>query len=157
MAKRPAAELEEQGERRTFVTLPLAQLVPGVTRPAFKKRSPAGADLMSAWASVVGPRLAAETEPRRLTRGQLTIACAGPMALELQHVTAELMERINTYAGTKVVERLRFVQDHVALPPVALKSRKSVAAEPVPGLPPGALNDALSALLSAIRSGGVGT
>jgi hypothetical protein len=154
MGKRPPSVPEEQDERRTFVTLPLAQLVPGVTRPAFRKRSPAGADLMSDWASVVGPRLAAETEPRRLTRGQLTIACAGPMAMELQHVTAELMDRINTYAGTRIVERLRFVQDHVALPPVTLKPRKSVAVEPVSDLPPGDLNDALSALLAAIRSGG---
>jgi hypothetical protein len=150
MGKRPDQPVEE---RRTFTTLPLAQLLPGLTRPAFRKRSPAGAELMSAWASVVGPRLAAHTQPRRLARGQLTIACAGPMAMELQHVTAELIERINTFAGTRLVDRLRFTQDHVITAPPALAVRPVVAAEPVAGLPAGELNDALAALLAAIRSG----
>ena len=152
MGKRSAAEAEEVPVRRTFSTLPLAQLVPGVTRPAFRKRTPAGAELMAEWPNVVGARLALATEPRRLSRGQLTIACAGPMAMELQHVAAELIERINTYAGTKLVERLRFVQDHVAVPPAALPRRRAVTAEPVAGLPPGDLHDALAGLLAAIRS-----
>ena len=151
MGKAEAGAAEAK-ERRTYSTLPLAQLVPGVTRPAFKKRSPAGAELMADWANVVGARLALATEPRRLTRGQLTIACAGPMAMELQHVAAELMDRINTYAGTKLVERLRFVQDHVAVAPAAVPKRRHVEPEPVTGLPQGELNDALSGLLAAIRA-----
>jgi hypothetical protein len=152
MGKPEAGAAEAKAERRTYSTLPLAQLVPGVTRPAFRKRSPAGAELMADWANVVGARLAVATEPRRLTRGQLTIACAGPMAMELQHVAAELIDRINTYAGSKLVERLRFVQDHVAAQPAKVPQRRFVAAEPVADVPPGALNDALAGLLAAIRS-----
>jgi hypothetical protein len=141
-----------EGEpRRTFVSLPLAQLVPGITRPAFGKRSPAGARVMAEWASIVGPRLAADTEPRKLSHGQLTIACAGPVAMELQHAAAALMERINTHAGGVVVERLRFVQDHIKSEAPALPRLRPVAAEPVADLPPGDLNDALAGLLAAIR------
>ena len=70
----------------------------------------------------------------------------------MQHVASELIERINTYAGTRIVERLRFVQDHVALAVPALPPRRDIAPEPVAGLPAGELNDALSALLAAIRS-----
>ena len=152
MGKRPAAAAEVTEVRRTFSTLPLAQLVPGVTRPAFRKRSPAGAELMADWPNVVGPRLAAATEPRRLSRGQLTIACAGPMAMELQHVAAELIDRINTYAGSKIIDRLRFVQDQIAPPAHALPRQKTVEPEPVPGLPEGDLNTALAGLLAAMRS-----
>ena len=137
--------------RRSFVTLPLAQLVPGITRPAFKKRSPAGAALMADWATVVGPALAAVTEPRRLTRGQLTIACAGPVAMELQHLQSSLIDRINTHAGHPLVERLRFTQDHVAAPRRALPARKPVPAEPVAGMAEGPLQAALAGLLQAIR------
>jgi hypothetical protein len=150
MGKAEATRAEEE-PRRTFVSLPLAQLVPGVTRPVFKKRSPAGATLMADWAAIVGPRLAAETEPRKLSRGQLTIACAGPMALELQHAADALIQRINTHAGTALVERLRFVQDHIMPRPPVLPRRRAVAAEPVAGLPPGKLNDALAALRAAIQ------
>jgi hypothetical protein len=143
----PAAE----PARRSFVTLPLAQLVPAVTRAAFKKRSPAGATLMADWVSIVGPQLALLTEPRRLTRGTLTIACAGPVAMELQHLQGTVLDRINTHAGQKLVERLRFTQDHVATRPAVAPPRRSVAKQPVEGLPDGALADALAGLLQAIR------
>jgi hypothetical protein len=139
-------------DRRTYTALPLAQLVPGLTRTAYKKRSPAGALLMSEWASIVGPKLAAETEPRRLSGGQLTIACAGPVAMELQHLSATLIERINTHAGHKLVERLRFVQDGVASAPKPAAPRHRVAEQPLADLPPGPLNTALARLLASIRS-----
>ena len=138
-------------ERRTFVSLPLAQLVPDITRPAFRKKSPAGAAVMADWASIVGPRLAAESEPRKLVRGQLTVACSGPMAMELQHVADMLIQRINTHAGAAVVERLRFVQEPVGRAGPSLPKRRIVAAEPVADMPGGDLHDALADLLAAIR------
>jgi hypothetical protein len=106
---------------------------------------------MSEWASIVGPRLALETEPRRLSGTQLTIACSGPMAMELQHLSGTLIERINVHAGRKLVESLRFVQEPVA-PRAAVLPRVRLAPEPIPGLPPGDLNDALARLRAAIRS-----
>ena len=150
MAKRDVKPVEDDAARRRFVALPLAQLVPGLTRAAFKKRSPAGASLMADWASVVGAELASRTEPRKLSRGQLTVACAGPVAMELQHVAAALSERINTHAGEKLVERLRFTQDYVA-PVAGVKRRRRVAVETVEELPEGELNVALARLRAAIR------
>jgi hypothetical protein len=138
-------------DRRAYTARGLAELVPGLTRAAYKKKSPAGALLMSDWSTIVGPRLALETEPRRLTGLQLTIACSGPMAMELQHLSATLIERINAHAGRKLVDRLRFVQDIVAVP-AAPAARRSVAPTPVEGLEPGELNDALARLRAAIRS-----
>jgi hypothetical protein len=126
--------------------------VPGLTRAAYRKKSPAGALLMSEWATIVGPRLAAETEPRRLAAGQLTVACAGPMAMELQHLSSALIERINTHAGHKLVERLRFVQDRIACAPPAQLPRTQAPVTPIADLPPGTLNDSLARLLAAIRS-----
>jgi hypothetical protein len=139
---------------RRFATLGLGELVPGVTRAAYKKRSPAGALLLSAWDQVVGPRLAQETMPQKLSRGVLTIVCAGPVAMELQHLSAALIERINTHAGEKLVERLRFVQGVVPSPaPVAVAPRKGVEVEKVVGVADGELNAALGRLLAALRGG----
>jgi hypothetical protein len=138
-------------ERRAYAARGLAELVPGLTRAAYKKRSPAGALLMTDWSAIVGPRLARETEPRRLSGTQLTIACAGPMAMELQHVSATLIERINTHAGRRLVERLRFVQDGVR-PTAVPVPRRAIAPEPVDGVADGPLNDALARLRAAIRS-----
>ncbi|MBK1661472.1 DUF721 domain-containing protein [Paracraurococcus ruber] len=96
--------------RHPYGPRPLGALIPGLTRPVFRKKSPAGAQLMADWAEVVGPALAAATTPRRLSGGTLTIACAGPVAMELTHLAPQLLARINGHLGRVLVERLRFVQ-----------------------------------------------
>lgn len=150
MGKADKPALEDLSARRSFVTLPLAQLVPPLTRPAFKKRSPAGAAMMADWSKIVGPHLAALTEPRRLARGQLTIACAGSTALELQHLQSAVIDRINAHAGERIVEKLRFTQDHLARPAAAVVPKTFVPQERISGMD-GQLRDALAALLGAIR------
>ena len=104
--------MSKDGDRRRFpgAPLPLGSLIPAVTRPAFRKRSPAGAQVMADWPGIVGPALAAVTTPLRLSAGTLTLACSGPVAMELQHLAPELISRINAQLGRAPVERLRFVQ-----------------------------------------------
>jgi hypothetical protein len=121
---------------------PVAALVPRLTRPVFRRRSPAGAQLLADWPDLVGPALAAVTEPERLSAGTLTIACAGPVAMELQHLAPELIARINSGLGRVAVERLRFRQ------------RAPAAAPRPPPRPPAALPPAAAAAL-APRLGGI--
>jgi hypothetical protein len=116
----------------------------------------AAAQLMADWESIVGPALAAVSAPRRLSAGTLTIACAGPVAMELQHYAPALIGRINTHAGGATVRGLRFVQTTVLARPAV------VAPAPVPrwaaeaadtaaaSLPPGELRDAIAALGRAV-------
>jgi hypothetical protein len=152
-AAKPAGTADDFAFRR-YATLALGELVPGVTRAAYKRKSPGGALLLSTWEQVVGPRLAKDTMPQKLSRGVLTIACAGPVAMELQHLSSSVIERINTHAGERLVETLRFVQGVVAPPPSAppAAARPPVAAEPIEDLPAGELNDALSRLRAAMRT-----
>ena len=132
----------------------MGALLPGIVRPAFKRRSPVTAQVMTDWAAIVGPALAAVTEPRRLSGTTLTVACAGPVAMELQHMTGELLSRINGHLGRVAVERLRFTQDSVARAlPVVVDAPEPVLA-PVAGLPPGRLHDALSRLAAAVAAKG---
>jgi len=95
---------------------------------------------MADWPQVVGPALAAVTSPLRLTPGTLTLACSGPVAMELQHLAPELVARINGHLGRAAVERLRFVQQ-------ALPGRPKPAPPARPERPlPDALQDRLAAL-----------
>ncbi len=127
------------GRRFPAAPVALGSLIPSLTRPAFRRKSPAGAQLLADWAQVVGPALAAVTSPLRLTAGTLTLACAGPVAMELQHLAPELIGRINGHLGRVTVERLRFVQQTPA--------RARPAAPPRPAAPlPGAVQDRLAAL-----------
>lgn len=139
-ARRPAGPPWPDAPRRPDLELrALGSLVPRLTRPAFRRRSPAGAALMADWPAVVGPALAAVTVPLRLTRGTLTIACSGPMAMELQHLGPQLMQRINAGLGSVAVEALRFVQQAPA------RGGPRPAPRPAPAAPlPGPVAERLS-------------
>ncbi|MFT8542569.1 DciA family protein [Acetobacter sp.] len=115
-APRPRAEVAGRPPppRRVGGGRPRGALLPSVTAPAFRRRSPTGAMLFARWADVVGPAHAAVTSPRKLSAATLTVACTGPAAMELQHQGDMLVARINTWCGEPLVARLRFVQDPTA-------------------------------------------
>ncbi len=137
----------QEAPRHVYGPRPIGAVVPAVTRPAFRKRAPGSAQVMADWAQIVGPELSATTTPRRLTNGTLTLACAGPVALELQHLSDQVLARVNGHLGRKVVERLRFVQDPTEpSKPAPARPRRLSAPVEVPGIPPGPLHDALAAL-----------
>lgn len=138
-------------DRHVFGPRPIGALMPRLTRPAFRKRAPASAQVMTDWAEIVGPALAAVTVPVRLTSGTLTISCAGPVALELQHLAGPLADRINAHLGRVLIRQLRFVQD-LAPKPAPTQTRRWASLKPVevPGVPPGPLRDALAALGAAL-------
>ena len=138
-------------EGSTYGPKPLGALLPAVTRPAFRRRSPASAQVLADWPEIVGPVLAARCSPRRLSAGTLTLACEGPVALELQHVATALIERINTHLGGRVIERLRFQQEVLSPPPLVVPRARAVPVE-VPGLPDGSLREALGRLGGAVRA-----
>ena len=133
----------------------IAALIPVITRPAFSRAIPGAYQLLEAWSGIVGPELAAATVPKRLNRGTLTIACAGPVAMELQHLSGELIGRVNRYLGAQTVHRLRFMQTLApravspAKPPPTIEVEKA-ADKAVEGLPAGPLRDALAALGRAV-------
>jgi hypothetical protein len=134
--------MSQDDEARRFAggPRPIGALVPRLTRPAFRRRNPAGALLLADWPAVVGPALAAVTVPKRLSAGTLVLGCAGPVAIELSHLAPELIARINGHLGRAAVERLRFVQLAMApapprpRPPAAvLPGRVTAAIGEVPG------------------------
>lgn len=137
--------------RHVYGARPLAALVPRLTRPAFRRRSPAAAQVLADWPAIVGPAIAAVTTPRRLVSGTLTIACAGPIAMELQYLGGELVSRINGHLGSQVVSGLRFVQTSTVAPPPPQRTPPDPASQAeaeaaVAALPEGELRAALAAL-----------
>lgn len=139
-------------DRHVYGPRPVGALMPRLTRPAFRRRSPATAQVLADWSDIVGPAIAAVTTPRRLSSGALTIACSGPIAMELQHLAGEVMARINAHLGSQTVTALRFVQTlDRALPgpatPAPADPAKLAAVEvAVAVLPEGELRSALTAL-----------
>jgi hypothetical protein len=149
----------DQVERHPYGPRPLGSLVSRLTRPVFQRNSPAAAQVMTDWAGIVGPLLASVSAPRRLATGTLTIACSGPVAIELQHYAGELIERINVHLGSPTVRTLRFVQTALpgprpAAPPARVSPGAAAAAEAaVSVLPESELRQALAALGRAVLAG----
>ena len=145
--------------RHVYGPRAVSALVPGLVRPAFRRRAPATAQVLADWEAIVGPAIAAVTAPRKLFGGTLSIACSGPMAMELQYLAAQLIERINIHLGRVAVSRLRFVQDMPpppAKPDIPRPQAVEAAREAVAELQPGELRDALERLGRVVLTRGPG-
>jgi hypothetical protein len=150
---------EQAPGRHIYGPRPVGALVPDLVRPAFRRRAPATAQVLADWELIIGPALAAVTTPRKLFSGTLSIGCAGPVAMELQHMAEPLMARINGHLGHVAVTRLRFIQD-VPPPPPTLPPPRPQAIEAarsaVASLPEGPLRDALESLGRVVLTGRAG-
>jgi hypothetical protein len=142
--------------RHVYGPRPIGGLIPAVARATFRSRAPATAQVLADWGTIVGPALAAVTTPRRLSAGTLTVACAGPVAMELQYISGQLIERINTCLGHSAVLRLRFQQTPPAARTVPLAASPTdpalaeAARARTSGMADGPLRDALIALGTAV-------
>jgi len=91
-----------------------------VTAPIRRKRGLAEAALLSEWPAIIGPALAAQCVPMRLARGAagdggtLHIRVSGALALELQHLQPQVIERINGYFGYRAIARIALHQGPIA-------------------------------------------
>ena len=149
--------VEDDKARHIYGPRSVSALVPGLVRPAFRKRSPAAAQVMADWGDIVGLAIGAVSQPRKLFSGTLSIACSGPMAMELQHLSEQLIERINIHLGRVTVTRLRFVQDIAPPAPAARAERRpamEAARKAVAGLPDDLLRDALEKLGRSVLAAG---
>lgn len=129
----------------------IATLIAPVVRPALRRRGAALAALVADWVTIVGPEMAARSQPLKFAAGTLTVGCAGPDALEFQHRAPALIARINLALGGAPVVRLRFADLPAApqpRPPQARHGARSggQAHRLPPDLPDGPMGEALARL-----------
>jgi hypothetical protein len=100
---------------------PLRELVGKVVGDAFARQGFASAELVTRWEDIVGAEIAAHSEPIRLNwprrvdgeehdAGTLVLRVEGPAAIEIQHLTALICERVNRFLGWRAIGRLAFRQ-----------------------------------------------
>jgi len=120
--------------------------------PAARARGFATTALLSEWPAIVGAELAQFTMPDRVVwpkrredgeeagpqrghRGEgavLVLRVEGPRAIEVQHRSGQILERVNSYFGYRAIAEMRILQA-----PVTRKASR--APSPVPPLDPDAL------------------
>lgn len=175
MSQRPAIV------RRTARMRPLAELVDRCIEPALAAQGFAASDVIIAWPEIVGERLARHTEPLQViwpkrprgdrpaadnARGQtstLVVRVTGAFALELQHMTPVVIERVNTHFGWRCIGQLALRQGPIrrrtprALPEFRLDpAQEHVVLEAVSGIEDDPLREALLRLGTAVLGKPVG-
>lgn len=108
---------------------PLAQLSQRFLADAFGKQGFASSELVTRWADIVGPEVAAHAEPLKIQwrravgdeppePATLILRVEGPVALEIQHLSGTIIERVNRFLGWNAIGRVSLRQA-----PLARKSR----------------------------------
>ncbi len=118
------ANSDEKRRRRGAV--PISALVGRVINPVARKRGFAAADMIAAWADVVGAELAECSRPEKIVwpRGEansnlpgvLTLKVDGPRAVVVQHQLDQIIERVNAFFGYAAVGHVRIVQAPLGRP-----------------------------------------
>jgi len=136
---------------RRFRLCTLGAVMPSVVRPALHRRPGLIVTIIMDWLDIVGPDLASVSAARKLVAGTLTVACAGPTALEFNYQGPQLIERINRHCGQSIVERLKIVQDFTIAPSRPRRARPAPPPVEVAGIEDDALREVLGRLGARIR------
>src|SRR3954463_13415503 len=130
---------------------PLSVLLGGVFSDAYAKQGFASRELVTRWAEIAGSEVAAHSEPLKIQwprpveglpqePATLVLRVEGPMALEIQHASDVILQRVNRFLGWNPIGRLALRQ----APPSGRHQRK-------PAVPPDAASVArMAATLSGV-------
>jgi len=138
--------------RRAAWARPIGAYASRALDPAARARGFASTAILSEWAAIVGNELAQFTMPDRLAWPRrreahedappasawrdegavLVLRVEGPRAIEVQHRSGQILERVNAYFGYRAVVEMRILQAPVTRKPVPQRL-------PAPALDPGAL------------------
>ena len=148
---------------------PLRDIVAKAVGETFKKQGFASAELVTRWTEIVGADIAAHSQPIKIQwirpadgeerePGTLILRVEGPAAIEIQHSTNVICERVNQFLGWRAIARIALRQAPLrrgerkaarAIDPVAAAR----IAETLPDIGDDALKGALARLGAAIKRG----
>ena len=100
---------------------PLADVVRKALSNAFPKQGFAATELIVRWPEIVGAEIAAHSEPEKIRwprpvgdaapePGTLMLRVEGPTAVEIQHLSGVIIERVNRFFGWQAVADLALRQ-----------------------------------------------
>jgi hypothetical protein len=100
---------------------PLSDLLHRTLKDAFAKQGFASTELVTRWTEIVGAEIAAHSQPEKIQwprpfdgqtpePGTLVLRVEGPTAIEIQHLSAVVLERVNRFFGWQAVKALRLRQ-----------------------------------------------
>ena len=119
---------------------PLSEFLGATLGGVLKEQGFASTEIIARWADIVGAEIAAHSEPMKINwprvkndnavdtppePATLVLRVEGPAALEIQHLSALILERVNRFFGWQAIGRL-------ALRQAPLHRRKPAVPPPPP-------------------------
>ena len=100
---------------------PLSELLGSTLSDTLRSQGFASTEIISRWSEIAGPEIAAHSEPMKINwprRGNeetaepatLVLRVEGPAALEIQHLSAVILERVNRFFGWQAIGRIALRQ-----------------------------------------------
>jgi len=147
---------------------PLSEFTAATLSEGLKQQGFASAELIARWAEIAGPEIAAHSEPMKINwprpvgdetpePATLVLRVEGPAALEIQHLTAVSLERVNRFFGWQAIGRIALRQAPLRRreaptppPPPDPESAARIAAA-MPAIDDDDLRQALARLGAAIK------
>ena len=117
---------------RSYGTPHVSKVLGRITGRTMNRRGFSDSRMLENWSAIVGPQLAAMSQPVRLSRrkggrdgedtagGVLTVKAEGAIALEIQHLAPQIIDRLNSYYGHAAIARLNIIQGPVTITPSPL-------------------------------------
>jgi hypothetical protein len=155
---------------------PLSDFMAATMTDVLKTQGFASSEIIARWADIAGPEIAAHSEPMKINwpRAQknqssgsmgeappepatLMLRVEGPAALEIQHLSAVILERVNRFFGWQAIGRIALRQaplrrkEKPATPPPPDPAIAARIAEGLPEVTDESLRQALGRLGAAIK------
>jgi hypothetical protein len=145
----------------------LSELLHKTLSGTFAKRGFASSEILTRWSEIVGADIARHSQPEKIQWSRsadgaprepatLVLRVEGPTAVEIQHLSPVVLERVNQFFGWQVVGQLRLRQaplsrgKRVPAPAANTQAAQEVAAQLTQIRSP-ELRDALARLGAAIK------
>jgi hypothetical protein len=148
---------------------PLAAILGKTIDEVFARQGFASRELVTRWTEIAGEEIAAHSQPMKVQwpravgdappePATLVLRVEGPMALEIQHQSGVIIERVNRFLGWPAVGRLALRQapltrpDKRAARPAPDAAKVAEVAETLGAVEDEALKDALARLGASVGS-----
>jgi hypothetical protein len=147
---------------------PLSDFMGATLSDTLKSQGFASAEIIARWADIVGSEIAGHSEPMKITwprrigeetaePATLVLRVEGPAAIEIQHLSAVILERVNRFFGWQAIGRIALRQaplhrrERPNPPPPPDPAVAARIAEGLPGIKDEDLRQALARLGASIK------
>ena len=120
--------------RRSFKTI--GTNVTKIVKPLISKRGFGNSEIINNWVNIVGDKLAQNIMPQKISYNStsnldgvlLLRVNSSSVALEIQYVEKQIINKINTYFGFRAIGRIKIIQGPIPSPERKLTSKiRSIA------------------------------